>query len=109
MNLHSRTNNVPVVLIREVDKAGRNTLALENSEGGKTLGDGETVILVAVDDQGGRLPVLDMVGRVPALVVLTSLGVPWDTVVLKRKSYQKRSLAKNIQRNKPIKITRNKR
>lgn len=77
-----------MVLIREVDKAGRNALALENSEGGKTLSDGETVILVAVDNQGGGLPVLDMVGRVPALVVLASLGVPWDAVVLSRKSYQ---------------------
>jgi hypothetical protein len=72
-----------VVLIGEVDKAGRNALALENGESSKTLSDGETVILVTVDDQSRGLPVLDIVGRVPAFIVLTSLGVPGDTVVLK--------------------------
>lgn len=72
----------PMVLIREVNQTGGDTLTLEDGEGGEALGDGETVILVAVDDQGGGLPVLDKVGRVPALVVLTGLGVPWHTAVL---------------------------
>jgi len=72
----------PMVLIGEIDQARRNALALENSEGGKTFSHGQTVVPVAVDDQGGGLPVLDKVGGVPALVVLTGLGVPWDTTVL---------------------------
>ena len=72
----------PVVLIREVNQTGGDTLALEDGEGGEALGHGETVVLVAVDNQGGGLPVLDKVGGVPALVVFTSLGVPWHTAVL---------------------------
>lgn len=72
----------PMVLIREVNETGWDTLALEDGEGGETFGDGETVVLVAVDDQGGGLPVLDKVRGVPAVVVLTGLGVPWHTAVL---------------------------
>lgn len=71
-----------MILIREVKKSRRNTLALEGGEGSKTLSDGQTVVLVAVNHQGGGLPVLNKVGRVPTLVVLACLGVPWHTAVL---------------------------
>lgn len=56
--------------------------------------------LVAVDDKGGCLPVLDKVGRVPALIVLFDFGIPWHTTVL-GVTEERTSVSKQCKRSRP--------
>jgi len=69
-----------VLFLREVKQSGRNVIVLKGGEGAQALADGNSVILSAVNDQGGGLPVLDQSGGVPLFV---AFGVfPGNTTIL---------------------------
>lgn len=65
-----------MILIREVQKPTLNTALLEDIKQGNSLGDGKTVIMIAVDDKMRRRELADLFGGggIKATVVFT--GIP---------------------------------
>lgn len=62
----------PMILIGEVEESAWYAALLEDVEEGETLGDGQTVVEVAVDDEHGGGPAHDVLGGrwVPAFIVI---------------------------------------
>ena len=58
----------PVILVREVQEAALDPAALQRGEGHDALGDWYSIIQFAMDDQHGRLPLVDIIRGVVALV-----------------------------------------
>src|SRR5690349_291003 len=65
----------PVVLVREAQELARNPAPLRNRERGDALLDRDAEILIAVDDENRRFPLLDVVDRIPLLVAFRILEV----------------------------------
>lgn len=62
-----------MIFIGEIQKPARYTTLLEDVEQGQSFGDGETVVLVAVDDELGGAELEDVFcgRRVPAEIVVS--------------------------------------
>jgi hypothetical protein len=69
----------PVVLVREVQHLGGNTLPLKSSEGGDAFGYGDTEIHASVNNKRWSLPVGDISGWRELLVQVRIRG--WGSLV----------------------------
>lgn len=64
----------PMILIREVEEPCRDTQCLERVKGRETLGDGNAVISIAVNNKHWRLPIFQQI-RTRRIVAFEPLGV----------------------------------
>jgi len=87
LTIQAKSNYIPVVLIRKMEKFRWNPLLLENVESSQSLADRQSIVQLSMDNHLRSGPVVYQTCRIPFLI--TSSVTPQSTLKLGRISSER--------------------